>query len=135
LQLRDLDFLLGRKITIVIIGGGPSENFTKNFKQAIFLGHLSGMDLSTAMASLDLLITTGENETFCQVIQEGMACGLPVISPNVGGPRDLISHGYNGLHYEASQANSLRLEVLKILSQDSLRSRLSKNALKTVGKS
>ena len=52
LQLRDLDFLLGRKITIVIIGGGPSEKFLrKNFKDAIFLGHLSGMDLSTAMAS------------------------------------------------------------------------------------
>lgn len=133
LQLSDLDFLLGRKISIVIIGGGPSEKYLKkNLKEAIFLGHLSGKELSIAMASLDLLITTGENETFCQVVQEGMAAGLPVISPNAGGPRDLITHGYNGLHYEVSQPNSLKLEALKILSDDSLRKTLAKNAFKSV---
>jgi len=63
---------------------------------AIFLGAKHGIELSEVMASFDLLVNPGADETFCQVVQEGLASGVPAIVAATGGPLDLVRHGVNG---------------------------------------
>lgn len=110
--LHNLVSSAGKNVQLVIIGDGPSrERLGNHLPYAKFTGHLSGEELGQAMASLDVMVTTGEKETFCQVIQEAMACQVPVVAPATGGPLDLVEPGVNGYLYQPGALNELRSAV------------------------
>jgi phosphatidylinositol alpha 1,6-mannosyltransferase len=114
--LHNLQSKAGKKVQLVIIGDGPSrERLATHLPYARFTGHLSGEQLGQAMASLDVMVTTGEKETFCQVIQEAMACQVPVVAPATGGPLDLVEPGCNGYLYQPGSLNDLRNAVQTLI--------------------
>ncbi|MCX5499141.1 glycosyltransferase family 1 protein [Streptomyces sp. NBC_00053] len=85
-------------VRVVVVGDGPSEaSLRSGLPGAVFLGRRTGDDLARVFASLDVFVHTGPYETFCQTVQEAMACALPVIAPAAGGPLDLVDHGRTGL--------------------------------------
>ena len=96
------------RIQLVLVGDGPSRaELTKLMPGAIFTGLLTGEALGRAAASMDIVVAPGERETFCQVVQEAMASGVPVIAPAIGGPRDLVEHDVTGLLYSPGDAAGL----------------------------
>jgi phosphatidylinositol alpha 1,6-mannosyltransferase len=132
-SIGDVGLLAGKKILQVIVGDGPTrESLEKSLPKAVFTGHLSGKELSKAVASMDLLVTTGEHETFCQVIQEAMASGLAVIAPNAGGPKDLIEHGKDGFLYEPGENLDIRKKVLRAIFDREQLNQMSDAALTKV---
>jgi phosphatidylinositol alpha 1,6-mannosyltransferase len=92
------------RIQVVIIGDGPSRyKLQEDMPKAIFTGRLTGLELSKAYASLDILIAPGRNETFCQVAQEGLASGNCVLAPSQGATQELIKHEKTGFIYDNAQ--------------------------------
>ncbi|HEY3736545.1 MAG TPA: glycosyltransferase family 1 protein [Jatrophihabitans sp.] len=84
-------------IQLVMIGDGPRRaKLQRIMPKAVFTGMLGGVDLSRHLAALDLLVNPGADETFCQVVQEALASGVPVIAAASGGPLDLVHHRDNG---------------------------------------
>ena len=97
-QLQHLAHLRGIPgVRVVVVGDGPARvSLERALPDVTFLGLLTGAALSQAVATLDVFVHTGIDETFCQSIQEALASGVPVVAPASGGPLDLVSHGGNG---------------------------------------
>jgi phosphatidylinositol alpha 1,6-mannosyltransferase len=120
-------------VRLVVVGDGPAAaRLTERMPGAAFPGFLSGDELSTLYASLDVFVHTGADETFCQAIQEAMASGLPVVAPAAGGPLDLVRPGRTGLFYEPDSVYGLRAAVGYLARQPELRSAYGRRARTTV---
>jgi phosphatidylinositol alpha 1,6-mannosyltransferase len=88
----------GGNVQVVIVGDGVDRaKLESAMPTAVFTGALYGEELAAAYASMDVFVHAGEHETFCQVVQEALASGLPVIAPDAGGPRDLVTPWRTGL--------------------------------------
>ncbi|HET8959841.1 glycosyltransferase family 1 protein [Nocardioides sp.] len=130
-RLRELADLPG--IRLVVIGDGPELTWLKKkLPAAKFAGMLTGVELATAFASLDVFVHTGENETFCQTIQEAQASGVPVVAPAKGGPLDLVRPDHTGLLYDPADASSLRTAVQRLALDGKLRATLAGNGITRV---
>lgn len=98
-RYKGLDYLvksykyLDKKTGIVIIGNGPKEKEIKklvddlNFSNDIlFLNHVPYPDLPSYYSAADLFVlpSTDRGEAFGLVVIEAMACGIPVITTELG---------------------------------------------------
>lgn len=121
-HLRALSGIPG--IRLVLVGEGPErEHLEGLLPEALFLGELHGEQLAEAVASLDVFVHTGAEETFCQAVQEALASGVPAVGPSAGGLRDRIAHGVNGLHYTPANLEELRGAVRRLADDAALRNK------------
>ena len=120
-------------VKVVIVGDGPMKaKLKKELKGAIFTGFKSGEELSKLYASFDVFVHTGQDETFCQAVQEALASGVPVVAPASGGPLDLVQHGHNGFLWTETSRYSLVGAVAELAKYPVKRERLAANARPSV---
>lgn len=119
----------------LVVGDGPErERLEALFRGApvTFTGALSGLELARHYAAMDIFVHFGTEETFGQTIQEAQASGLPVVAPNVGGPRHLIEHMKSGLLADPTQPAGYRSLVAQLLASEGLCRQIALGAARSV---
>ena len=117
----------------VIVGSGPSAGRLRGvLPRAVFTGAKTGTELSKYVASLDVFVHTGFNETFCQAVQEALASAVPVVAPAAGGPLDTVRHGVNGFLYPVDQPEMLGEAVKHLVRDPVLRAEMGRSARESV---
>jgi glycosyltransferase involved in cell wall biosynthesis len=71
-------------------------------------------------------------EPFGIVALEAMAAGVPVVTSDIGGFREVIRHGETGLHTWANNAHSLAWGIVRVLSEPELAERLRRGGRREV---
>jgi phosphatidylinositol alpha 1,6-mannosyltransferase len=122
-----------RGVRLVLVGDGPERlHLERRLPHATFTGFRSGVDLARTLATFDVFVTTGLDETFCQAVQEALASGVPVVAPAVGGPLDLVTHGSNGFLWSPAQPVSLVGAVAELVADRARRTAMGHAARASV---
>jgi glycosyltransferase involved in cell wall biosynthesis len=93
-----------------------------------FVGKRQPDELRDYYAAGDVAVTTPWYEPFGLTPLEGMACGVPVIGPDVGGISFTISHGETGYLVPPHDPAALALRLRALLSDAELRARMGRAA-------
>ncbi len=111
-KIRDARFL--------IIGDGPERASIEEViaaeglqKKVILLGSRS--DTPRLVAALDVFLLTSHNEANPVSILEALACGVPVVSSNVGSIAETVVNGDTGYLFEPSNACDATRRVMQLL--------------------
>ncbi len=110
-----------RPHTIFLIAGdGPLRKHaeelieTMHLKENIFiLG--SRDDVVEILPALDVFLITSRTEGLPRALLEALACGIPTVSTDVGGIRELIKNGRNGYLSAEGDIESLSANVIEVL--------------------
>lgn len=106
---------------LVIAGHGPEEGRLHDLNAENV--HILGLrkDIPEILRAIDVFALASLNEGISNTILEAMACGLPVVSTNVGGTPELIRHGENGFLVPLRDYDGLAAYLTHYLSSVDLR--------------
>jgi phosphatidylinositol alpha 1,6-mannosyltransferase len=120
-------------VRLVVVGDGPRRAaLERRLPGAAFLGLQRGEELSRVVASLDVFVHPGTDETFCQAAQEALSAGVPVVAPAAGGLLDLVRHGETGLLIAPERPRELVAAVRALAADPSRRAALGRAARASV---
>lgn len=95
----------------------------------IFTGEINNVDeLIKVYNNSDLFLLPSYWETSPSSLIEAMCMGLPIIASDVGGIKEVIANGENGLLVPPGDANALIDAITRLVDDQALRERLGKRA-------
>lgn len=97
-----------------------------------FLGWVSGQRKAELLAAADLYVLPSHNEGLPVSVLEAMACGLPVISTQVGGIPELVREGVDGLLVAPGDRAALVQALVQLARDAALRARMGASARERV---
>jgi len=116
-------------IGFVVVGGGPDREKLECMARELgieknieFRGHCT--DMGSVYASMDVFVLASLDEGMPMVVLEAMAAKKPVIATSVGAVPRLVLDKKTGLLVPPKDVPALKLAILRLLDDSSLRSQL-----------
>jgi glycosyltransferase involved in cell wall biosynthesis len=115
-------------IMYLIVGGATVEgNYGPELRKAVrslhlgnevlFAGHQPHDKIYKWLSASDIFCLATGNEGWANVFLEANACGLPVVTTNVGGNREVVSSEDYGLLFDINNKKEMAAVILKALGK------------------
>ena len=124
---------------LTLIGTGSYEAELRALTQQLgvedrvtFAGYQSHAVLPEMMHQADVFVLPSYGDSYASAFLEAMACGLPVVGADVGGARELIRSGENGLLVPPHDVDAITDAIRALMRDEQLRLRLRETALQEI---
>lgn len=128
-------------VGLLLVGSGGLDihNCEDDLKDYVAVSRLQGVRFTGSVNNVheylqasDIFVLPTHSEAFGISLIEAMACGLPVISTNVGGVIDILEHRYNGLVVTPGDFQQLYRALDELVSDSALSVCLGQRARHTI---
>ncbi|MEO1478356.1 MAG: N-acetyl-alpha-D-glucosaminyl L-malate synthase BshA [Bacteroidota bacterium] len=120
-------------VKLLLVGDGPDrpacEQLARDlgvYSEIRFLGKQEPVEEILSIA--DVFLIPSGSETFGLAALEAMACGVPVVSSNIGGLPELNVHGETGFLCDLGDVKAMAAATREILANDALYDTMRANA-------
>jgi len=113
---------------LVVGGASPEGDWTDRLKAQVkalglqdcvhFIGPLKPDELKGPLSAADVFVLSTRNEGWANVFLEAMACGLPVVTTDVGGNREVVSQPELGIIVPFDDAIALSTAIDSALTRE-----------------
>ena len=116
------------EVSLLLVGDGADENLFRNkcnvegIRNVIFTRFCHKEELPKMYAAADVFVFPTLGDPYGLVVDEAMACRLPVISTSAAGEiRDRVEEGINGYIVPPGNSHVLAEAMLKLVKNSNLR--------------
>ena len=117
---------------LTIAGSGPEASHLESLSTQLglqgsvrFAGRLDRDDMADLYRAADVMLNPSLADNMPNSILEALACGVPVVSTNVGGVPSLVRDGVTALLVPPGDARSMADAALRLLDDNALWSRIA----------
>jgi len=101
-------------VHVVVVGDGPArKELEGHWPHVEFVGTKTGEELAQFYRDSDIFVFPSLSDTFGVVLIESLACGTPIATYPVTGPKSIVREGING-----SMDENLIVAVINCLKMD-----------------
>ena len=127
--------------TLTIAGSGPLQSALRELAGRLglsaavrFVGRLDREAMVEAYACADIAINPSRVDNMPNSVLEALACGVPVVSTDVGGVPFIVEDGRTALLVPARSPEAMASAILRLMTEPDLAETLVSNALAEVRK-
>ena len=122
---------------LLVVGDGPMKAELERESARLGIDEnviFTGFQKNTMgiLAALDVAVEMSTYDSFSRVAIETMQAGAPLVANDVGGIRELVRDGENGLLVKYGDSDSFATTILRLLGDEGLQARLVENGRKTI---
>lgn len=128
-------------VCLKVAGSGPQRTELERLVQGlglddsvVFLGRLGRAEIVDLYHNADIMLNPSTVDNMPNSVLEAMACGVPVISTDVGGVPYIVRDGQTALLVAPADAQQMAGAVLKLHGDRVMCSRLAENSLQEVAR-
>jgi len=107
-------------VNLVIAGNGPDlarmKEMMHGYDRVFFPGRISSENLLKMYSCSDLFVFPSTTDTFGMVVLESLACGLPALVSDAGGPGEIVQDKINGYVLPVSDTGEWSKKILELIS-------------------